>query len=205
MEWLRSLFQRREPPPPQQPKPEDLLALIEDVPKGFSARADAGRRTLHITYRRQGMGCMVLFLGVWLAGWTAGGAFALWEMLRNWEPFLLVWLCFWFVGEVAVGCFLAWNLCGRTEMTFEPSRLLVERVLFGWRRGWLAGQRQIAEIRQVKDGGEGDDSFPSWGLVVQADKKRIVLSRQEYEKSLWLGRVLSCWSGVAFVPAEEPD
>ena len=51
---------------------------------------------------------------------------------------------------------------------------------------------------QVKDGGEGKDSFPSWGLNVQVEKPYILLSRQEYQKSHWLGTMLKKWSGKPF-------
>ena len=63
----------------------------------------------------------------------------------------------------------------------------------------------------MRDGGQGDDSFPSWGLEVEADtntnpnidtdRKTTLLYRQPYEKSRWLGQVVARWAEVEFVEA----
>ncbi len=197
-------------PPAPEPKrtngeTESLADLVGRVPNGFRARLDIGGRTLRITYRRRGMGCLVLFLSVWLAGWTAGGIAAITALSREFGWFILVWLGGWAVGELAVTYFLAWLLFGSTEIVLEPDRLVVDKVLFGWHRTSSVERSDIREIAQVKDGGEGDDSFPSWGLNVMSDEKVSVLARQEYEKGAWLCRVLSVWAGRPFVEARPPE
>ena len=57
----------------------------------------------------------------------------------------------------------------------------------------------IKTFIQIKDGGEGDDSFPSWGLEVEEKKKNSLISQQPYESSHWLGRFLARWAGVEFI------
>jgi hypothetical protein len=59
----------------------------------------------------------------------------------------------------------------------------------------------IRRIVQVKDGGEDDDSFPSWGLKVEGEKEVTLIYRQPYDKSHWLGGVLAKWAQVDFVEA----
>lgn len=185
-------------------EPEDMLALVQEVPEGFHAHLDPAGRTLEIVYRRRGMGCLVLFLAVWLTGWTFGGAFAIRQLLTDWQPFLLVWLTGWVVGEALVAFALSWLLFGRTVITLDAHELRVEKLLFGHARRWSERREDVRAVRQVQDGGQGEDSFPSWGLKVKGRKTRSALSRQEFEKSLWLGRVLALWSGAPFEQAE-PD
>jgi len=66
-----------------------------------------------------------------------------------------------------------------------------------WTR--IVDRPSIKKIVQVQDGGDDeDDSFPSWGLKVVSDKDVKLIFRQPYEKSLWLGEILSQWAGVEF-------
>ena len=61
---------------------------------------------------------------------------------------------------------------------------------------------ELKEVKQVKDGGEGEDSFPSWGLALIAGTEVHVLSRQPIDKSDWLGPIIAKWAGVEFEPAK---
>jgi hypothetical protein len=179
----------------------DLGYLVENMPPGFRASLTPSRDALRIVYRRHGMGCMLFFLGFWLLFWTVGGFFAVYMVVTRHEMSLLIWLAFWLLGEALVACFLMWYLFGRTHVVLEPQLLRVQKVLFGWQRGWSVKRDEVELIRQVQDGGTGEDSFPSWGLEVVAGKTWNILGRQAPEKSEWLGRVLAAWSGVPFRPA----
>jgi hypothetical protein len=203
-QWVRSLFNQPEPPP-LPPEEQDLSALLAGAPRGFAVKIDAGREELRITYRRHGMKGGVAFLCTWLVLGSAGGVAALVWLLREWQPVMLLWLCGWAAGETFGVVYVSWFVWGRTDVTVGRDRLTVEKILFRWRRSWSVEKQQVAEIWQVKDGGEGGDSYPSWGLVLHADGKHPVLARQEYQKSLWLGRVLSCWTGLPFQRAPGPD
>jgi hypothetical protein len=74
----------------------------------------------------------------------------------------------------------------------------------------------ITHLRQVKDGGEGRDSFPSWGLKIRSvsdtqgflgyiiflihlrrdTRYRSLLFRLPYEHSYWLGIVVARWANA---------
>ena len=50
---------------------QDIEELEDNIPEGFHLQEDYdGALTIH--YKRTGMGCMNVFLMVWLAGWTVG-------------------------------------------------------------------------------------------------------------------------------------
>jgi hypothetical protein len=59
---------------------------------------------------------------------------------------------------------------------------------------------EVTAVRQVKDGGDGEDSFPSWALAVVGRTEMRVLSKQPIEKSAWLGLIVARWAGVTFEP-----
>ena len=55
----------------------------------------------------------MLILALWLAGWTAGGGFAIKALLlQKFEPFLLFWLCGWAAGWIFAARTLAAMLFG---------------------------------------------------------------------------------------------
>ena len=82
---------------------------------------------------------------------------------------------------------------------------MVERSLL-WRcRHRVFPRQQVTAVKQVKDGGEGDDSFPSWGLVVMGADGVFVLSRQPRDKSDWLGPVIAKWAGAPYIPYEPAE
>jgi hypothetical protein len=99
-------------------------------------------------------------------------------------------------------CYAAQFFLGVTIFTFKPEELVAEKY-FLWRRRQRVFLRQsIKAVKQVKDGGEGEDSFPSWGLSIIGDKAVGIISRQPMEKSDWLGPIVAEWAGVPFEPAE---
>lgn len=176
----------------------DVTESILSVPKGFSV-AREGEQVLHITYRHTGMGCMILFLVVWLSGWTVACAAIVRELLgKPGQPQGYVFAIPFLAGEVFVAVILLWFFFGRTHFLLSPEGLVVTKQLFVWSKTRVFLMDEIKGFSQVKDGGEGDDSFPSWGLVVNVGKSVKILSRQEPKKSLWLGELLEQWSGKQF-------
>lgn len=71
---------------------------------------------------------LVLFLLLWLGGWSVGEYFAVTEMMRNGniltDAFLLVWLTFWTIAGAACWWIVLWNLFG-SERLFVTSGALV--------------------------------------------------------------------------------
>ena len=179
---------------------EESTEWLEKVPKGFKV-AREGAEGLHVEYRHTGMGCMVVFLLLWLSAWTVGCVFIVRDALSHsfWEkPALYLFAVPFLAAEIAVAGILLWIFFGRTHFVLTPDALEVTQRLFNWSRTRVFPLDDIAGFRQVKDGGEGDDSFPSWGLCVEGSRSMKILSRQDRGKSQWLGGLLSAWSGKAF-------
>ena len=159
-----------------------------------------------IHHIRGGMRRMNVFLIAWLVGW----GFACVDLLRQYlhggkmddggpTPLWIV-SAFW-AGEVVVACFLTYLLFSRKTFRTDAAYLSVDTDVLGFRRRKTIPKKTIKRFVQVKDGGDGDDSFPSWGLKSEGDNKTTLLFRQPYEKSHWLGRVLAEWAQVDFIEA----
>ncbi|MCW5941454.1 MAG: hypothetical protein KIS66_04435 [Fimbriimonadaceae bacterium] len=180
-----------------------LAARLADPPQGFQV-LEPGDRII-VVYTPQGMGCMKAFLITWIGGWATGTfhltlAFIRGEMKRPPIPSLLFVLVF-LASLIGVGLFAAWMFFGKTMVMLGDDRVAIVRALGRWLRSREVPKGVIRSVRQVQDGGRGDDSFPSWGLRLEADTAVTVLYRQEAERSAWLGLVLAEWAGVEYVPA----
>jgi hypothetical protein len=181
----------------------EATARDPSIPPGFTILSSGGDE-IHIHHTRGGMGCLNIFLIVWLAGWTAACAFLLHQYLHDGKmddgtPMPLWFPSIFWAGEVFVACLLIYLLFCKKSFRTDVAHLTVETDVLGFRRRKTIPRNAIQRFLQVKDGGVGDDSFPSWGLKVEADKKTTLLFRQPYEKSLWLGRVLAKWANVDFI------
>lgn len=147
------------------------------------------------------MGCLALFFFVWLAGWTCGCVFGTYAALfgeNAIEVGLLLFMIPFWAAEFFVLGWALWHFRSITTITFLDDELQIERRLFSYRRERVIRKDGIQCVRQIKDGGEGEDSFPSWGLAVEGEKNVKLLSRQEIEKSAWLGPIVAEWADVDF-------
>ena len=101
-------------------------------PHGSRLQELGDRLLVHFRQRRSG----VVFLGIWLTGWTLGGLSAVPAFLgagTGSRPFLLFWLFGWALSECAVVVILAWKLFGREVLTVSPGVLELRReVGFFW-------------------------------------------------------------------------
>lgn len=178
-------------------------------PNGFTIM-ECGTDACIIRHSRTGMGCLNIFLGAWLGGWTVGCLFLVLAYLNggkmeNGDP-----MPFWFVGvfwtaEAVVACILIYLLFCRKTFRIESDALTIETNVLRIRWHKTISSQTIRRFIQVKDGGEGDDSFPSWGLKVEAARTLTILRRLPYDHSLWLGQVLANWAGVEFLKCLNPD
>jgi hypothetical protein len=106
--------------------------------------------------RRSGL----VFLSIWLLGWTFGGVEA-WLEVPKASPggaaFLLFWLCGWFLGECAVICIIAWKLFGRVSLAVTPDEVEVHQELacFSWLRRYEAGQVEEIAVGRMPAGDDG--------------------------------------------------
>ncbi len=177
---------------------------LERPPPGISLDV-SGPDGFVIWHRRKGMGCMTFFLLVWLAGWTvacvmlASGAFKSPEDLSD-AMSLLFALPFW-AAEVVVGALVLYMLFCRKAFRVDKEALVIDTKVLLYHRERRIPWASITRLVQVQDGGQGDDSFPSWGLKAEGAEKVTLLFRQPRESSLWLGSILARWSGLPFVEA----
>lgn len=77
----------------------------------------------------------LLFLPVWLAGWTVGGVMALREFIRKPDPFLGFWLLGWLMGEVVATAFWSWMMFGEEVVSVGQGTLRIARRMGPWGLG----------------------------------------------------------------------
>ncbi|MEM7780835.1 MAG: hypothetical protein AAF697_10625 [Pseudomonadota bacterium] len=92
----------------------------------------------------------IVFLSVWLVGWTLGGLAAISSALGEdggAGAFLFVWLIFWAVGWVLVVMILAWQLGGKAEIAIDGPALLSR-----WSMPLLSQQKryELAHVRNPR-------------------------------------------------------
>jgi hypothetical protein len=152
------------------------------------------------------MGCAGLFFFFWLFGWTAGcvlfTTMAIFNLQRGGYFFLALMIPFWIIEFGTIG-FVVWYFASSISFTFETDQLVVERSVFRYRRRRAFPKKEITAVKQIKDGGQGTDSFDSWGLVIMAAEGVQVLFKQPIDKSDWLGPIIAKWAEVHFEPAQE--
>jgi len=107
-------------------------------------------------------------------------------------------MVFWGTDLVVAVLFTYLLFC-RKSFRLDQENLVMKSDVLGFKRCKTIPKNSIQRLVQVKDGGEGKDSFPSWGLKVEGINKATLIFRQPYEKSHWLGQILSKWAGVEFV------
>jgi hypothetical protein len=98
---------------------------------------------IRIKARRQVFALM--FLPIWLAGWTVGGVFAITAVVRQFNLFLVLWLCGWALGWVYASATIAWMLFGS-----ETLRVVDRDLELGFSIGPWAG-RKVYQGSQVRD------------------------------------------------------
>ena len=89
----------------------------------------------------------MLFLPVWLTGWTAGGIAAIYQVLTNFSAFLVLWLTFWAVAWVVAASTLAWMAFGSETLRVAGDDLEVAHHLFGWSRRKIYRGQEVRRLR----------------------------------------------------------
>lgn len=182
------------------------------IPSGFSLPENGGEATV-FHYRSTGMGGILIFVSLLLLvlGLMVLGHFDLAflkVMVKEawWSP--LAMLCgLW--AYIHFLCFLLFHLFGVTVFSIRSDTITMTRKILLVKLCSTHHKNEVKHIRQLKDGGEGDDSFHSWGLELVlkekvawfTHKKLTLLSRQDREKSDWLGPQLASRLEVPFIAA----
>jgi len=91
---------------------------------------------------------------------------------------------------------------GTTEIKATGSKLAIRRYFSIFSTTTIIARSEINTIKQIQDGGEGIDNFPSWCLNLVAKKEYRILSKQTYVKSEWLGKKLATYLKLPYSISE---
>jgi hypothetical protein len=150
---------------------------------------------------------MVLFLLLWLGGWSVGEYFAISEILSSGNlftnAFLLVWVTFWTIGGAFCWWMVLWNLFG-SERLFVTGGAVVRSVGLGplrWRRVF-----PVASISNLRMVGPGSHDATTSAIAFEAGGRTrrfgVSMDRAEMEASMAaLKRVLP---ESATLPGDSP-
>jgi len=90
---------------------------------------------------------IMLFLLVWLGGWTVGGVAAIGALLStSFQPFLVFWLGGWALGEALVAATLCWLFSGVEVLRVLGSDLEVSHQMLGFTRRRLFRGSEIRDL-----------------------------------------------------------
>ena len=70
---------------------------------------------------------LLLFLPLWLTGWTAGGIAAIVALVQTHEPFLALWLCGWAVGWVFAATTIVTQIWGAEIIRASPTGIEISK------------------------------------------------------------------------------
>jgi len=176
---------------------------ISTPPKGFNLEYTVNGYPL-IKYRTTGMTDLKIFFAIWLTIWTF--ACVIFTIRAFMAPegidvvLLLILIPFWAAEFFAIGGVI-WHFGSIMSFEFGDGKLTVSRNCLNYKRKREVFKSNIIKVRQVKDGGEsGEESFDSWGIVIEADKKYKILHCQPIDKSEWLGRTIGEWAQKEYKP-----
>ncbi|RBP43929.1 hypothetical protein DES53_105328 [Roseimicrobium gellanilyticum] len=173
-------------------------------PEGFQIIEYKPRELLVLEYRSTGMGCMLVFLSVLILG--LGGGFLI-AFVAAPDQLTQMFTSTWWAALAGVGgalslihfsFFVISHLFGSTRMTATRDALVITKSLCSITRSKQVSRLSMESLEQVKDGGEGEDSFPSWGLVLKTRSNHVLLERQPIAQSDWLGLILADWFGIPY-------
>ncbi len=171
--------------------------LNESMPKGFTLIA-SDYYDFVITYKRTGMVFMNLFIIFFLGVWSIPCLLFTWILLLNpISGFFVFFLVFWIPEIIVLLELIKFLFCHKT-FYFETNQLIIKTNILGIQWKDTIKKKSIKGVYQVKDGGGEEDSFPSWGLKVVAHDDIILIYRQPYKKSYWLGQFIADWAGINF-------
>ena len=171
---------------------------FESCPTGFEKRIESG---CSIIEWRRPVGGVSYFLAFCLAGMTFACIFAFISYFQHGKLDDGTEMPFWFPLAFVFGWIFLATLTARLTFcvktfAFHADHLSVEtKVLFAnWRQ--VIQNAAIQSIDVVKDGGENDDSFHTWGVTVESakdgfyffksTKQYALLWRAGLEQSEWL-------------------
>jgi hypothetical protein len=124
---------------------------IATPPTGSRIQELGDRLIVRFTPRRSWGG--LVFLAVWLTGWTIGGIAAFTQLVAGgWgvRLFMLLWLCGWAFGEGAVVLAIAWQLRGRELLVVTPEHLEVRKEIGSFARTKLYDATLVRNVEAAR-------------------------------------------------------
>lgn len=91
---------------------------------------------------------ILIFMPVWLVGWTAGGVIAILQIFSGQSKeawFLVLWLFVWLAGELFVIYVFLWGAFGYELITSDHDIITIKRSIFGH------GPLRMFEISKISD------------------------------------------------------
>jgi hypothetical protein len=134
---------------------------IEDTPDG-----------LRLTMPVPRMGCVSVFLGVWLVAWAVGEITAIAAVVAmgtSFAPgsaFLLLWLVGWTVAGVGAAGSLAMSIAGREVVTVGAGVIRRRAEAFGLGLSWRYPLERCGNFRPTA-GSDGDKTFITFDYASQ--------------------------------------
>lgn len=160
-----------------------------------------------IKYKAPKYTCMTLFVGLFvlwavlvLIGMITMLLFLPERFFSSLVPVATLLLMIAFLRDI--GRHFFFDLLGSTEFIVDASSFTVKQGFINFSNEITFVRSEIQQLKQVQDGGEGIDNFPSWGLTLVAEKDHRILSKQDYSKSECLGYKLSKFLAIPFILAD---
>jgi hypothetical protein len=149
-------------------------------------------------YRPYGTPGMRLFMWVFFLAATAFLFMTVYSRSMSW-PLVMMFA----VINMAGLAFVLWLTFGIARLRLAANELILERVLWNLRRGKRLLKSSIRAVRQIDDHAEQSepDSFPSFSLRLEGDQPCTILSRQDSDRSDYLGTEVAQWAGVPYLSA----
>ena len=198
------------------------MARVPQVREGRARTVETSENRIVIRETLDGLGIynparrnivLILFLMLWLTGWSFGEYFALSEILRGGNVvgsvFLLVWATLWTLGGLVAARVLLWNLFG-SERLFMTGGMLVHSSGFGpFRRKRAHRLDQVGDFRLNLAGDPAANAIPLGSIEYRAEGVRRVfgigMTREEAETSLAAIRRALPFADVADAAPPSPE
>jgi hypothetical protein len=110
----------------------------------------------------------LIFLPIWLAGWTFGGVLAIGSFLREPQLFLGVWLLGWAAGEAFAVLAWSWAAFGEEVLTIGERVISVAKRIGPFQKARSHPLHEASDIRAAGWFGSPtsfSDSMRPWGLT----------------------------------------
>jgi hypothetical protein len=110
---------------------------------------------------------ILLFIPLWLSGWTYGGIVAISSLISHPESFLAFWLVGWLFGEVFAALAWLWAAFGKEVVLIQQGTLTISKRIGGVQ---LARRYPLHEVRNIRASGwygsptSFSESLRPWGL-----------------------------------------